>query len=387
MLADSILILGLAALPAMAGKLFGIPPGAASRVSIIDSTLRISHAPASFFLTPKLEGFDDLPTVPAWSFLIQSSTGKKAVFDLSVPPDPYNSYPPSVVRQLEELGWGVQVDKHVSQVLEDGGVNLTGISSIIWSHHHFDHTGDPSTFPATTELVVGPGFKDALLPAYPTNPDSALHERYFANRTLREIDFSAQSPPLFAGGFRAFDFFGDGSFYLLDTPGHAVGHLGGLARTTTNPDTFIFMGGDLCHHSAQLRPSPDLRIPSRVHLHLDEHEPFAKLRSHRATCPGASFEQLNIKRGRKRNEPFFDPVLVVDLPLAMDTIKKAQKADAAENVLFVFAHDPYIADVADLFPKTANQWKKKGWAERVRWRFLKEFLPALEVANLEGGKV
>lgn len=44
------------------------------------------------------------------------------------------------------------------------------------SHWHWDHIGDPSTFPKTTDLVVGPGFKDQFLPGAPTNPESPLRE-------------------------------------------------------------------------------------------------------------------------------------------------------------------------------------------------------------------
>lgn len=179
MFTNPVLVFGLAALPAMAHRLFDIPPGAAGQVSIIDSTLRVGQAPAFMFLTPNLDGFEQLPQIPSWSFLVQSSTGRKVVFDLSVPLDPFNSFAPSVVKQLEELNWGLEIENDVAGVLKDGGVNLTDIESITWSHYHFDHVGDPSTFPATTELVVGPGFKDALLPAYPTNPDSPLQERYF----------------------------------------------------------------------------------------------------------------------------------------------------------------------------------------------------------------
>jgi hypothetical protein len=31
-----------------------------------------------------------------------------------------------------------------------------------------------SKFPASVNIVVGPGFKDNLLPGFPFNPDSAL---------------------------------------------------------------------------------------------------------------------------------------------------------------------------------------------------------------------
>ena len=84
------------------------------------------------------------------------------------------------------------------------------------SHPHFDHTGDPSTFPASTDLVVGPGFKDAMLPGWPANPDAVVRESDYEGRNLREISFSES---LEIGGCRAVDYFGDGSFYLLDTPG------------------------------------------------------------------------------------------------------------------------------------------------------------------------
>jgi hypothetical protein len=44
------------------------------------------------------------------------------------------------------------------------------------SHYHFDHIGNMSTFPASTKIVVGPGFKDNLLPGYPADPKSVLLE-------------------------------------------------------------------------------------------------------------------------------------------------------------------------------------------------------------------
>jgi glyoxylase-like metal-dependent hydrolase (beta-lactamase superfamily II) len=48
------------------------------------------------------------------------------------------------------------------------------------SHWHFDHVGDPSQFPSSTDLIVGPGFKDAFLPGYPAVSDSPVRESDFA---------------------------------------------------------------------------------------------------------------------------------------------------------------------------------------------------------------
>jgi len=48
-----------------------------------------------------------------------------------------------------------------------------------YSHWHWDHAGDPTRFPPETELVVGPGFKENLLPGYPQNPGSGIREDAF----------------------------------------------------------------------------------------------------------------------------------------------------------------------------------------------------------------
>ena len=180
---------------------------------------------------------------------------------------------------------------------------------------------------------------------------------------MNEISFEG-SNVIQIGKFRAVDFFGDGSFYLLDTPGHAVGHLGGLARTTD--DTFMFFGGDLCHHGGEIRPSEHLPIPEKVH-----HKAFSQLSG--GFCPGAELEAIQKGRSRAINEPFFDPAMGLNIPQAIETIKKTQEADADSNVLFIYAHDGAVRGNVDLFPRKANDWKQKGWREKLLWNFLADF--------------
>lgn len=127
-----------------------------------------------------------------------------------------------------------------------------------------DHTGNPATFPASTDLIVGPGFKENFVPAYPTVEDSQIDEKAWEGRTLREINFETEGKGLKLGRCDAFDFYGDGSFYLLDTPGHAIGHMCGLARTRADPPEFIFMGGDIAHHGGEFRPTEYLPIPENI---------------------------------------------------------------------------------------------------------------------------
>jgi hypothetical protein len=86
------------------------------------------------------------------------------------------------------------------------------------SHSHFDHTGNPDTFPKSTALVVGAGTQAAVRPGWPTNPDAMIPESDFEDREVVEVAFDAGV----VGGMPAHDYFGDGSFYLLDAPGVRV---------------------------------------------------------------------------------------------------------------------------------------------------------------------
>lgn len=169
------------------------------------------------------------------------------------------------------------------------------------------------------------------------------------------------------------DFFGDGSFYLLDAPGHTVGHLAGLVRTTSNPETFIFCGGDLCHNGGEIRPSKHIYLPKEVHIELpDQVAPWV--------CPGSELELLNHNRSRAADEPFFipNPDFCFDAKETMETIIKAQDVDADDNVLFIYAHSKAVEHYAELFPLKANDWKKKGWKGKMLWDFLRDFKPALD---------
>ncbi|KXJ84709.1 beta-lactamase-like protein [Microdochium bolleyi] len=351
---------------------FSAPAGSVAKVSIIDTGTRCSAMPVSIFLSPPWDGFDHLNDIPSLSFLIESPAGKKLLFDLGFPAD-LGSLPPAPSQMWGSLGIDMKVGKDVSQVLVEQGILLRDVGAVVWSHHHSDHIGDIRTFPKTTDVVVGPGFTKAFLPGYPNNPNAELHESYFNGRNLLEIDFSEPDRSLEIGPFRAFDFFGDGSFYLLDTPGHDHGHLAGLARTTSSPDTFIFMAGDLCHHSGELRPSPYLPLPET-----------------RADKPAAAASGLTpcifslrllqdkqVARGRKAGEPFFNPGLFVDFEQAVRTIEHTQLPDAADNVFVVMAHDAKLLQgkgKVEFFPAQANDWREKGWKRDNTWKFLGDLM-------------
>jgi hypothetical protein len=56
---------------------------------------------------------------------------------------------------------------------------------------------------------------------------------------------------------------------------------------------------------------------------------------------------------------------------AVDSLRKLQEFDNG-RVLFAIAHDKTLLDVVELFPQFANNWKRRNWAEGVRWNFLED---------------
>ncbi|CAE6413632.1 unnamed protein product [Rhizoctonia solani] len=334
------------------------------KLSVIDTTTRMGKIPTTMFFESVIKGHEFF-SGPAYSFLIEHESGAKVLFDMGVP-QKWEDTAPSMVNLVRTSGVEVSVTKNVSDILIEHGIPLDSINSIIWSHHHWDHTGDPSLFPSTTTLTVGPGFKATMLPGYPTDPNSSILESAYKDRELVEISFE-KSPEFRIGQFRAFDYFGDGSFYLLDSPGHAVGHICGLARTTT--DTFVLLGGDVCHHAGELRPTKYLPLPDSI----DPNPLPGKLAGGPGVCLGSVL--LNLHPKHVATEPFYrtgagamgDPVET------QKSVDKTTDFDCHENIFTVIAHDSSLLDVIDFFPKPLNDWKLRGYKEKSLWMFVKDF--------------
>jgi glyoxylase-like metal-dependent hydrolase (beta-lactamase superfamily II) len=325
-----------------------------------------------------------------FSYLIQHpSLNRSILFDLGIRKD-WENLSPQLLSQIKTLGWILNVEKDVHTIIDEAGLDADSVEAIIWSHHHFDHVGNPNTFPPTTSVIVGPGFK-TMLPGYPTNPDSTILESDLANRQVIELNFDTGNSgnntyqTLTIGHFRALDYFGDGSFYLLDSPGHTVGHISALARVTSSPASFVLLTGDAIHHPGEIRPSKYRPLPDNIIP-----DPFAPdphpLESHYG-LPGAVFDPLFAGRGRPACGPVYEPARAAseaesfhhhDVDELLRTLEKLQEADAHDNVFVAAAHDEALLDHVVFFPDgTMNAFVKRGWLKRVRWGFLKDFAVAV----------
>lgn len=202
-------------------------------------------------------------------------------------------------------------------------------------------------------------------------PEHVVYSLAPRGKKVTEIDFD-NTHCLHLDKFKACDYFDDGSFYLLDAPGHAVGHMMALVRTTVNPDTFTMLGADSIHDTGELRPSNYLPLPGSVYLLSHNNLEGGPL-----SCLGAWFEELQKKRGRTLDQSLFVTVHNHNIPDALKTIEKAQRFDGNNHIFFVFAHDEALKGIVDEFPMVLNQWQEKGWDRQSKWLFLRHYLHQL----------
>ena len=356
-------------------RLYVPRPSSNVDVYILDNGARLSGLPGSSMMDPVLPGYEERGRVPSYAFLIHHKpTNNRLLFDLSVRTNWKSAYSPAFVKGVRRMGLEVHVGKDIADVLIANFVSPNDIDAIIFSHHHFDHTGDAGRFPSSVKLLVGPGYKKTFLPGWPANSKNleTTSDLYEGRETI-ELNFSLDDPKVLSiGNFQAYDYFSDGSFYILSTPGHTIGHLSALARTTSGEDksTFIFMGGDIVHSNAVFRPTSKYPLPETIPA--PDGRPFA---SH--SCLSERFAQMHRLysepdgRMLSRTTPFSQLVGPEhDIAESQRSADKLANFDGEENVLTIPAHDASLQHVLEFFPRKVNDWKVKGWKKEGQWRWL-----------------
>lgn len=200
-------------------------------------------------------------TVPSLSFLIQhpsssSSVPTTLVFDLGLKRD-ISGYRSAQQHHISQRQPTI-LSPDAAESLRKGGLSPEQIDTVILSHVHWDHVGTPSDF-SNAEFMVGSGTLHLLAngggPLYPAeifNPDELPRDRTVEFPPVRasgeKYASSKQTQHEWRrlSGFPAvIDFYGDGSLYVVDAPGHLYGHVNLLARI--GPGKWVYLGGDCCH--------------------------------------------------------------------------------------------------------------------------------------------
>jgi len=176
-----------------------------------------------------------------------------------------------------------RLDPGVVKHLAAGNIRPEDIDVVMYSHVHWDHHGDPEDFP-TSKFLVGSGSLNVLRHGL---PGKGSHQHFDpdllpAERTLelppadmREESSGEQSwswTPI--GPFPAgLDILGDGSIYVIDTPGHLPGHINLLCRT--GPERWACLCGDAYHDKRLLTGEKEIGTWMDEHggtlcIHLDK---------------------------------------------------------------------------------------------------------------------
>ncbi|RYC62061.1 hypothetical protein CHU98_g4156 [Xylaria longipes] len=145
-----------------------IPPSTSIvSVSIINTGTTMKGLKTSVFVEPHIPGHEYL-IAPCFSFLIQHPTQNRTlVFDLGLAKD-WENWPKPLYEHIRRTGVTPVVPKNVHEFLIEHGVDAKSIEGVVWSHSHFDHVGDMSTFEPYTKIIVGIGTKERFFPGYPT---------------------------------------------------------------------------------------------------------------------------------------------------------------------------------------------------------------------------
>lgn len=194
-----------------------------------------------------LEGVpDDVKiTLPALAFLLRHSTKADAfLLDLGIRKD-WQALPLGLMSRITDtMQFEIFVEQDAVEALVKGGVQLSDVTHVCYSHLHFDHIGDSAPF-KHSQFVVGEPARAIVSNGYPTNPNGIVPIDLLPEGRTTFLD-PAGWPAL--GPFpHALDFYGDGSLYVVDAgSGHMPGHLNVLARTSADGG-WIYLAGDSAH--------------------------------------------------------------------------------------------------------------------------------------------
>jgi glyoxylase-like metal-dependent hydrolase (beta-lactamase superfamily II) len=211
-------------------------------------------------------------SVPSMCFLIEhpgfqensasaeSSAPRRIMFDLGLRSHAEN-YIPAIQAHLPNRH-PVTHRPSAPETLITHGIAPESISTVILSHVHWDHHGDPAQFRNAT-FVVGNGSLDVVAHGMPGrgshshfDPDlfqgveNVLELSSPRDPATRVLD-GKETPWKSLGPFSAAaDLLGDGSLYAIPAPGHLPGHINLLCRTGEN--SWTYLGGDVFHDTRLL---------------------------------------------------------------------------------------------------------------------------------------
>lgn len=193
---------------------------------------------------------------PSGVFLFNAGPDRRVLFDTGYATGAWNTglrgaayrrLLPPVVTDADDIAVQLEAD----------GVDPATITHVVLSHLHPDHIGGVRRFrdarfiltAGQQQTLAAPRLREGLLPGL-------LPEWFPGADTmiLAPNDFTTLS--VGSAVLRVFDLFGDGSYRIVDLPGHAAGHVGALVEGCVLIAADAAWGADLIADIPQMRTVP-----------------------------------------------------------------------------------------------------------------------------------
>ncbi|WP_455904984.1 MBL fold metallo-hydrolase [Microbacterium sp.] len=193
---------------------------------------------------------------PSGVFLYDTADGRRVLFDTGYATGRWHTgWRGAVYRRLLPPIVGDADD--VAARLRADGVDPASVTHVVLSHLHPDHVGGVRRFPHAT-FVLSAGHERTLsAPRLRAGVLTGLLPSWFSDAERIVIDEGAFATVEVGGtALRTHDLLGDGSYLVVDLPGHADGHLGALIERRVLLAGDAAWGSDLIDASGTLKALP-----------------------------------------------------------------------------------------------------------------------------------
>ncbi|KAF2462455.1 beta-lactamase-like protein [Lineolata rhizophorae] len=270
-----------------------------------------------------------------WCFHVyHPGSGRHIMWDLGNSSD-REDYTPWVQNVMFSMTKPVGPRCSLVDQLKDIGVDSSQIDTVVFSHAHWDHCRPIHKEFPQAKAFFGPGTRDFCSPGHirdgKPDPEVQWDGRIFGDDATRTMDWGELQGPWveWASFNRAMDFFGDGSFWVMQAPGHMPGNMCAAAKLQDGGE-WVVLGSDCCHSSALL---------------------LGKAQIAKFKLPNGS-----------------DSCLHSDLDAARDTISRLRGAQTEHGMHVALAHDKDWMQTGDdaVLMSLLSASMKGEWLERVR---------------------